>query len=122
MKRPASGGPSALWTMLVPSAAAAEVMDKEMPLAELWIWSVAGIVCSAMVANTNRRVAMVGTIGSLLALLLLLAGIGEVRDPSVGPAILEEAGRGYVLSAYLSPLLVLVSLAIAFYVRFTRSK
>jgi hypothetical protein len=77
----------------------AEVMDKEPTLA--WIWT------------TFLVLALLGSALSLvnrwLALLVLpitcffaWATLDELQDPFLGPAILDEAGRGYVVQCNLA--------------------
>ena len=81
----------------IPDVAVAEVMDKEPTLTVTWIWALVGGV-----------VGLVGWrfrwwVGAALA--VLPAGYFallhfELTDAHVGPAIVAEAGRGYVLWSY----------------------
>lgn len=80
-----------------PSAAWAEVMDKEPTL--LRIWSV-GLLAGALGLFAWRLHIVLGVVASLVASLLAWALHAELADPHVGPAILAEAGRSYVVQAY----------------------
>jgi hypothetical protein len=80
-----------------PDAAVAEVMDKEPTLVVTWAWALVGGALS-LVGWRFRWWA-----GAALALLpaAYLAGLHfELADPYVGPAIVEEAGHGYVFWSY----------------------
>lgn len=83
--------------LLVPSVAWAEVMDKEPTLGHLWgvalVFGLAGFFAW-------RRHFSLGVIATLIALPFVWAFHWELMDPYVGPAILQEAGRGYVVQAY----------------------
>ena len=84
-----------LWS----SPVAAEVMDKEPTSVELWSLSATVATILFVLSLTTRSVAWV-----MIALGLWLAWewTGEVRDPYVGPAILQEAGWTYVAHAYVT--------------------
>jgi hypothetical protein len=76
-----------------------EVGDKEPSLVALWCIAVALTAIGFLVSRRRR------------AFLLLLAPLAatwgwavvqELRDPYVGPAIVEELGRSYVIQAYVA--------------------
>jgi hypothetical protein len=75
-----------------------EVMDKEPSLFGLGLWY--GVLCA--IAYLASRVRW--WLGLLLLPVIGISGffsnIAEVRDPNVGPAILQEAGQRYVTLSY----------------------
>src|SRR5687767_3582721 len=76
-----------------------EVMDKEAPLWYMWL-VYPGLGVLALKVGSVRP-----WLAAMLALLILWIGSGqhgELTDPFVGPAILREAGRGYVVQSYLA--------------------
>ena len=89
----------------MPLLALLEVMDKEPPLP--WIWFSSLVLGGIGFWSTRRWIWPAMPVIAYLALGIWAAD-GEIRDPYVGPAILEEAGRGYIVQSYLLP-----SLAIA---------
>lgn len=84
-----------------PCVALAEVMDKEPSLRTLWtnalLIGVAGAVAWAWRTWS-------GVIMSLVALWFALSVVTRFTDPWVGPAILAEAGRGYLVQSYAAVL------------------
>lgn len=85
----------------------AEVMDKEPSLAENIIWGVAGSVLCFVAARYKPWLLLVA---APLPILYFLNLAGELQDPFVGPAILNEAGKIYIYSGYGLGVLVLVSI------------
>jgi hypothetical protein len=84
-------------TVAFPDVAVAEVMDKEPTLIATWAWALVGGALG-FVGWRFRWWA-----GAALALLptVHFAGLHfELTDPYVGPDIVQEAGRGYVLWSY----------------------
>jgi len=80
-----------------PQVAVAEVMDKEPTLVATWAWALVGGALS-FVGWRWRWWA-----GAVLVLLPAAYFTGlhfELTDPYVGPDIVREAGRGYVLWSY----------------------
>jgi hypothetical protein len=77
----------------------AEVADKEPTLA--WLWTVAAIlsIASFALCRWRRSAAVIAIPAAVLWLWLLLP---EIHDRFVGPAILQELGRGYVIQTYLA--------------------
>jgi hypothetical protein len=89
--------------LLLPTAAVAEVMDKEPSLASIWCWSSATIALG-LVAHT--RSCLLGTLVMLPGALFLVDLHRELWDPFVGPAISAEAGTGYAYQSHAAALLV----------------
>jgi hypothetical protein len=86
----------------------AEVADKEPTV--MWLWTVAAIISAVSFAlcRWRRWAALVAIPAAVIWIWILLP---EINDPLVGPAILEELGRGYVMQTYFAafiPLLFLV--------------
>lgn len=91
-----------LTTIYLPSACA-EVIDKVPTLPFIWgVAMASGLVC--LVATYFRR---------WLLVLVVLPGAWffnlflEIYSPDVGPALLAEAGRSYMIQAYLAALAVI---------------
>jgi hypothetical protein len=85
--------------MLTPSAAFAEVMDKEASITQIWAYAVvAGLTGAAAWRYFPRAIAAViaGVVFAVGAS-FLLAVYSELTDPHVGPAIIVEAGPRYVM-------------------------
>ena len=82
---------------LLPAVAWADVMDKEPSLPGLWGWA---LVLGVMGFFAWRRHLALGAFITFLAAVPVWAFHFELSDPYVGPAILQEAGRGYVIQAY----------------------
>lgn len=80
----------------------AEVIDKVPTLSFIWGVAIAsGVVC--LVATYFQRwLALLIAFPAMWFLNLFI----EVHSPDVGPALLIEAGRGYVTQAYLAALSV----------------
>lgn len=77
----------------------AEVVDKEPTLT--WLWTIAAILSAASFAlcRWRRWTAVIAIPAAAFWIWLLLP---EIRDRFVGPAILQELGRGYVIQTYLA--------------------
>ena len=90
--------------LLLPLPAFAEVSDKVASIPQLWITAaVAGSV--AFLAGRYRFV--LGVVLFPISLLLILSVLEPVLDPFVGPAIVLEQGRSYLVAAYGSIALLL---------------
>jgi hypothetical protein len=83
----------------MPALAFAEVMDKEPPASEFWIRTVPFAILGLLAWRYLPRVLALtaGSVSVLIGGVYLLLVLTEITDPFVGPAILEEAGWGYVL-------------------------
>ena len=105
---------AAIAACAAPVSALAEVSDKIPPLSQIWLWSGLG----AIVAFAAWRYRLwAGLLVSLPASVVPIATIAEVRDPYVGPAILEEQGWLYAASAYGSLVLIVVAALLGEYAR-----
>ena len=82
---------------LSPSAVWAEVMDKEPTLAGFW--SVA-ILLGLLGFFAWRQHVGLGVLAMAVAAFFVWSFYWELTDAHVGPAILQEAGAGYVVQAY----------------------
>jgi hypothetical protein len=105
---------AAIAACVAPVSAVAEVSDKILPLSRIWLWSGLGAI-AVFAAWRYRRWA--GLLVSLPASMVPIATIAEVRDPYVGPAILEEQGWLYGASAYGSLSLIVVAALLGEYAR-----
>jgi hypothetical protein len=86
---------------LFPGLAWAEVMDKEPTLADLWTRA---LLIGVVGFFAWRRHLALGSFATLIAAASVWSFLLELTDPWVGPAIATEAGRGYVVQAYLGML------------------
>jgi len=77
----------------------AEVMDKEPTVAANWMTALAG-GGAAVIAWRWRW--WLGAAVSAFALALVYTMYLEITDPSVGPAIRQEAGQSYITQYYWS--------------------
>ena len=66
---------------------------------EMWVWA-AGTGAVAFLVWRWRW--WLGAVFSLMAVFAIFGGYQEINDPFVGPAIIREAGEGYVTQYYLS--------------------
>jgi hypothetical protein len=76
-----------------------EVMDKEPSLITLWITSI--FLGVGGLALSRYRWWLAASL-LVIALTMGLAQVMELRDPFVGPQIISEAGRGYVIQSYIA--------------------
>ena len=73
-----------------------EVMDKEPSLAFIWGAGLAlGLI--GFFATRFRRWLVLPAL--LLVVVVAWTSLGDLLDPKIGPAILQEAGQWYVLQA-----------------------
>ena len=80
----------------------AEVSDKVATLPLIWGVAIAsGLIC--LMATYFRRWLLISVAVPAVWFLGLFL---EIHSPDVGPAILIEAGRGYIIQAYLAALSV----------------
>jgi hypothetical protein len=84
-------------------------MDKEPTLLQVWVL---GAVAAILGFVAWRRHFMLGTAVSLVAAVLAWSLHQELADPHVGPAIVAEAGRSYVIQVY-GVMLLCVALHVA---------
>lgn len=76
-----------------------EVMDNEPTVLLIWTTS---LVLGVGGFLLSRYKWWLGSIVVLIAIALSWAQISEVRDAFVGPAIIREAGYGYVVHSYVA--------------------
>ncbi len=93
--------------LLAAGPAHAEVMDKEPSLTQNIVW---GLGSSALCLLTARFKPWLLLVVAPLPAAYFWDLIGEIRDPFVGPAILNEAGNLYIFSGYGLGILVLASM------------
>lgn len=84
-------------TVLFPEVVAAEVMDKEPTLAGTCGWSLIGGTLGFLGWRFRW---WAGASVALLPATYFVALHSELSDPYVGPAIVAEAGLGYVVGSY----------------------
>lgn len=95
-----------LLALFLPTAAFAEVMDKETSLREIWLWACLGAAAGYFAIRRHKFLAIVTLPPSLLIPLNIIL---EIHTPDVGPSIIQEAGMTYVFQAYLALSLVLLA-------------
>jgi hypothetical protein len=78
-------------TAVLPAIVWAEAMDKEPTLGQVWVIGSATAVLGFFGWRCHLAF---GVAASLIAAVLAWVLHAELNDPHVGPAILEEAGRG----------------------------
>jgi hypothetical protein len=83
----------------------AEISDKMMSWPTLLGWNVGLIVLAWAIAKVARWLVV---IPFLLAGVLALSAIDELRDRFVGPAVVHELGYGYVALSFLPVIFVVV--------------
>src|SRR5207253_11006302 len=69
----------------------------EPTLTTTWMWGLAGGSAGYLAWQFRW---WLGLAAGLIATVFFLNLYSEVHDPSVGPAILREAGSGYIRSSY----------------------
>jgi hypothetical protein len=79
----------------------AAVMDKEPTVVDLWTRA---LLLGLVGFFAWRRHLALGLIATLIAAAVVWGFHWELTDPYVGPAILREAGQGYVVQAYMAML------------------
>ncbi len=75
-----------------------EVMDKEPSLFGLALWY--GVLCAIAYLASRIRWWLGLVLLPVIGISGFFSNIAEVRDPYVGPAILQEAGQRYVTLSY----------------------
>lgn len=108
-----------LATLLLPTWARAEVLDKEFSLPMLLAMAVVAAIVAFQVA---RRLPWV--LAGLVPIVGLFFGLhlSELLDPFVGPAMALEGGQTYVVVSWVSPLFVVAAAVIGFVLRVRRAK
>ena len=85
--------------LVIVAPVAAEVMDKEPTVAEMWLWAIGSGALAFLVWRWRW---WLGAVFSFVAVSAMFSQYQEINDPFVGPAIIAEAGTGYVTQFYLS--------------------
>lgn len=79
-----------------------EVVDKEPSVIAIWIRAIVLGLVGCLAGRWRRWAALPFMVWLGLS---LWAGMGEVHDPFVGPAIFREAGRAYPWHLFASSML-----------------
>ena len=96
----------------------AEVMDKEPTITQNWIYAALGGLIAVAAWRWRWWIGLPYSVVWFWGIWTLRQ---ELTDPSVGPAILREAGQQYFTHFYLSTMLALVLQCAAIYVRWRAS-
>ena len=108
-----------LATLLLPTWARAEVLDKEFSLPTVLAVAVVAEVVAFRVARGQpwTLVGLLPIVGTFFWLHL-----SELLDPFVGPAMAREGGQTYVVVSWVSPLLVVAAVVIGYVLRMRHAK
>src|SRR5262245_28882633 len=90
----------------------AEVSDKVPTLRNIWV-ATAVISLACLFATGRKRWAAFATLPVIAFWALIITS--EIRDDYVGPAIVSELGRSYVMQAYIAAVTPVLFLAIGFW-------
>ena len=101
--------------LLTTFTANAEVMDKELSILSLFLWTVLPLVPAYFAARYRPWLLLLVL---PIPLFMLAAHLQEITDPWIGPAILDEAGAGYVALSWSGPVLLVAVVLVGFYARF----
>lgn len=102
---------TAVLAIVSTAPAAAEVMDKQPRLPEIWV---SAVVIAVVAFLAGRRHPLLGVVALFVSCYTgnwALYALDGVEDPDWGRAILAEAGRSYIVQTYLACLLELVGAA-----------
>lgn|GEM_PF-1356797 len=103
----------ALWFVMVPTPAWAEVMDKEPGLGQVWFWGLAGVLAIFLAGRIRWWLAWPA---ALLPALFFIGLIQEMGNPLIGPSMWRESGQlygsGWVywISVYMAAAMAIVTL------------
>lgn len=108
-----------LATLLLPTSARAEVLDKEFSLPTVLIVAVVAAVVAFRVARgkpwaLSGLVPIVGT--------FFWFHLSELLDPFVGPAMAREGGQTYAVVSWVSSLFVVAAAVIGYVLRVRHAK
>ena len=96
----------------------AEVIDKVPTLSFIWGVAIAsGVVCF-ITTYFRRWLLILAALPAVWFLSLFL----EIHSPDVGPALLVEAGRGYIVQTYLAALSVVILGALGWILNATKRR
>jgi hypothetical protein len=79
--------------IVTPTAAWAEVMDKEPAPVEIWAWAICGGAAAGVAWNVR---AWLGALATAALARFFITLWSELSDPFVGPAIRAETGTTYL--------------------------
>jgi len=108
-----------LATLLLPTWAQAEVLDKEFSFSTLIAVAVIGAIVAFWVAR-RRPWLLVGLLPAVG--IFFAAHLSELVDPFVGPAMALEGGRAYVIASWTSPLLIVAAVVAGYVLRVHHAK
>lgn len=99
----------AAFALMLPltALASAEVMDKEPPISLIWSFAIPGAALALILTRAHPLLGLI----ALVPLLPVLGMVEECHEPTVGPAILREAGQSYVVQVHLALALAVVAYA-----------
>lgn len=89
----------------------AEVVDKEPTLFMIWLVACILSLCSLALSLSRRWTAVIPLVAAAVWAAALLS---ELRDPDVGPAILQELGRAYVIQSYVAAFIPFIFAGLGF--------
>lgn len=108
-----------LATLLLPTWARAEVLDKEHSFSTLLVVAVVGAIVAFWGAHRKPWL----LVGLLPAVGIFFAShLSELVDPFVGPAMAREGGQAYVIASWASPLLVVAAVIAGYVLRVRHAK
>lgn len=99
------GGLALILFVTFPTAAKAEVMDKEPTLLVVLVWGLIGSVGGFLAC---RKKPAYGLATFALPALVFWFHFAELNDPHVGPAISREAGRLYFVGSGIAAALLVI--------------
>jgi hypothetical protein len=100
---------------LLPTLAAAEVMDKESSLVQLFAWCIISSI--ALFLSARHHPKYLPVVAALPAC-FVWGQLSEITDRFVGADILREAGPFYVQVSWALPWPMLTSLVLGLWLRF----
>lgn len=83
----------------------AEISDKEPSLLTVWLVAALFSVASFAICRFRRWTALIAI---PLIGVWAIGLFSELRSPDVGPAIIQELGRSYVIQSYIAALIPLL--------------
>jgi hypothetical protein len=101
--------------LLTTFTANAEVMDKESSTLSVFLWTALPLVPAYLAARYRPWLLLLVL---PIPLFFFAAQLQEITDPWIGPAILGEAGAGYVALSWSGPVLLVGVILAGFYARF----
>ena len=90
----------------------AEVMDKELSVPQIWLFSLVSAVVGFIVCRFRPPL---GIVTLAIAGIFLCGVLSEVFDPSIGPSIQREFGPGYLFHTCAAAGVVVLSHALGIF-------